>query len=78
MKDCKQHRSQAGDDSEQNLVALCAACHAKVHREQAEPCELSHAALPVLTGLPFSRCANACELLAIEITSRRILSSIKL
>jgi 5-methylcytosine-specific restriction endonuclease McrA len=32
----KQQRSQAGDDSEQNLVTLCAACHAKVHREPSQ------------------------------------------
>jgi 5-methylcytosine-specific restriction endonuclease McrA len=32
----KQHRSQAGDDSELNLVTLCAACHANVHREPAQ------------------------------------------
>jgi 5-methylcytosine-specific restriction endonuclease McrA len=28
----RQRRSQSGDDSEQNLVTLCAKCHAKVHR----------------------------------------------
>jgi len=28
----KEFRSQAGDDSEQNLITLCAACHAGVHR----------------------------------------------
>jgi 5-methylcytosine-specific restriction endonuclease McrA len=27
----KTFRSQAGHDSEQNLVALCTACHARVH-----------------------------------------------
>ena len=31
----KQHRSQSGDDSELNLISLCAACHARVHRELA-------------------------------------------
>jgi len=25
-------RSQSGDDSEQNLITLCTACHAIVHR----------------------------------------------
>jgi len=25
-------RSQAGDDSEQNLITLCSACHARLHR----------------------------------------------
>jgi 5-methylcytosine-specific restriction endonuclease McrA len=25
-------RSQSGDDSEQNLITLCTACHATVHR----------------------------------------------
>ena len=28
----KEFRSHAGDDSEQNLVTLCAVCHATVHR----------------------------------------------
>ena len=28
----KQFRSQGGDDSEQNLITLCAACHSLVHR----------------------------------------------
>jgi 5-methylcytosine-specific restriction endonuclease McrA len=28
----QQHRSQSGDDSEQNLITLCAACHKNVHR----------------------------------------------
>jgi len=28
----KEFRSQAGDDSELNLITLCAACHARVHR----------------------------------------------
>jgi 5-methylcytosine-specific restriction endonuclease McrA len=32
----KQHRSQSGDDSEQNLVTLCTTCHASVHREHAD------------------------------------------
>ena len=27
----KEFRSQAGDDSEQNLIALCSACRATVH-----------------------------------------------
>src|SRR4029077_4587939 len=27
----KEFRSQSGDDSEQNLITLCAACHAAVH-----------------------------------------------
>ena len=27
----KEFRSQSGDDSEQNLITLCAACHATVH-----------------------------------------------
>jgi 5-methylcytosine-specific restriction endonuclease McrA len=28
----KQHRSRSGDDSEWNLITLCAACHKNVHR----------------------------------------------
>jgi 5-methylcytosine-specific restriction endonuclease McrA len=28
----KEFRSHSGDDSEQNLVTLCSACHATVHR----------------------------------------------
>jgi 5-methylcytosine-specific restriction endonuclease McrA len=28
----RKFRSQSGDDSEQNLITLCAACHAAVHR----------------------------------------------
>jgi 5-methylcytosine-specific restriction endonuclease McrA len=27
----KEFRSQSGDDSEQNLITLCLACHATVH-----------------------------------------------
>jgi 5-methylcytosine-specific restriction endonuclease McrA len=27
----KEFRSQAGDDSEENLITLCSACHATVH-----------------------------------------------
>ena len=27
----KEFRSQGGDDSEENLIALCAGCHALVH-----------------------------------------------
>ena len=27
----KESRSQSGDDSEPNLITLCAACHASVH-----------------------------------------------
>ena len=27
----KEFRSQSGDDSEQNLITLCSACHATVH-----------------------------------------------
>jgi 5-methylcytosine-specific restriction endonuclease McrA len=27
----KEYRSQSGDDSEQNLITLCATCHAIVH-----------------------------------------------
>jgi 5-methylcytosine-specific restriction endonuclease McrA len=26
-------RSQSGDDSEENLITLCAECHARVHKE---------------------------------------------
>ena len=33
----KEFRSQAGDDSEQNLITLCSACHASVH-EGRRPC----------------------------------------
>jgi 5-methylcytosine-specific restriction endonuclease McrA len=28
----KEFRSKSGDDSEQNLIALCCVCHATVHR----------------------------------------------
>jgi ATP-dependent DNA helicase RecQ len=28
----RKFRSQSGDDSEQNLITLCAACHVSVHR----------------------------------------------
>jgi len=28
----KEFRSHSGDDSEQNLITLCSACHASVHR----------------------------------------------
>ena len=28
----QEFRSQSGDDSEQNLITLCSACHATVHR----------------------------------------------
>ena len=28
----QEFRSQSGDDSEQNLITLCAACHTNVHR----------------------------------------------
>ena len=28
----QEFRSQSGDDSEQNLITLCAACHTAVHR----------------------------------------------
>ncbi len=28
----QQHRSKSGDDSERNLITLCAACHKNVHR----------------------------------------------
>ena len=28
----KEFRSQSGDDSEENLITLCAACHPRIHR----------------------------------------------
>jgi 5-methylcytosine-specific restriction endonuclease McrA len=28
----RKFRSRSGDDSEENLITLCAACHARVHR----------------------------------------------
>jgi len=28
----KEFRSQSGDDSEENLITLCAQCHAAMHR----------------------------------------------
>ena len=28
----KEFRSHSGDDSEQNLITLCSACHANVHQ----------------------------------------------
>ena len=28
----KDFRSQAGDDSEENLITLCAGCHAGIHQ----------------------------------------------
>jgi len=33
----REFRSKSGDDSEQNLITLCAACHSMVHRGSAEP-----------------------------------------
>ncbi len=30
----REFRSRSGDDSEENLITLCAACHARVHRRQ--------------------------------------------
>lgn len=30
----KEFRSRAGDDSEQNLITLCAVCHAAMHRSR--------------------------------------------
>jgi cytochrome c553 len=27
----KEFRSQAGDDSDENLITLCVACHADIH-----------------------------------------------
>ena len=57
----KQHRSQSGDDSEQNLVTLCASCHVNVHREHAV---LEHynrsCCLAVVTALPQSRSTISC------------------
>jgi len=29
----KEFRSQSGDDSEQNLITICTACHAVLHRK---------------------------------------------
>lgn len=29
----QQYRSRSGQDTEQNLITLCAECHARVHRE---------------------------------------------
>ena len=29
----QEFRSHSGDDSEENLITLCAACHAGVHRD---------------------------------------------
>jgi ATP-dependent DNA helicase RecQ len=29
----KEFRSHSGDDSEQNLITLCTACHAALHRK---------------------------------------------
>ena len=29
----EEFRSRSGDDSEQNLITLCTACHARVHRQ---------------------------------------------
>ena len=34
----REFRSQSGDDAEQNLVTLCAACHSIVHRELDANC----------------------------------------
>lgn len=31
----KEFRSQSGDDSEQNLITLCATCHTAVHHGKA-------------------------------------------
>jgi 5-methylcytosine-specific restriction endonuclease McrA len=30
----REFRSQAGDDSEQNLITLCAGCHAEAHKSR--------------------------------------------
>jgi len=30
----RKFRSQSGDDSEQNLITLCAKCHGDIHRSQ--------------------------------------------
>lgn len=32
----QEFRSQGGDDSELNLITLCAGCHAQVHRDGGE------------------------------------------
>jgi 5-methylcytosine-specific restriction endonuclease McrA len=34
----KQFRSQYGDDTEENLITLCAACHAGVHERKKSFC----------------------------------------
>jgi 5-methylcytosine-specific restriction endonuclease McrA len=33
-------RSQTGDDSEQNLITLCSACHATVHHTREVGCPI--------------------------------------
>jgi len=33
----KQFRSHAGDDSEENLITLCASCHEEIHSPQVGP-----------------------------------------
>jgi 5-methylcytosine-specific restriction endonuclease McrA len=32
----QQHRSHSGSDGEQNLITLCAGCHAQLHRGTSE------------------------------------------
>jgi predicted HNH restriction endonuclease len=38
-------RSQSGSDQEQNLITLCAECHARIHLRQLLLCDAEYAAL---------------------------------
>ena len=38
----KQFRSHSGDDSEENLITMCIACHAIAHHEYSSDSKASH------------------------------------
>ena len=38
----RKFRSQSGDDSEENLVTLCAKCHASIHLHTYGNCDLAN------------------------------------
>ena len=49
----KEFRSQGGDDSEENLITLCAGCHEAKHRRRAT-FRSNHDLLPVMNQLKIS------------------------